>query len=553
MMKPSAKENSLPSMSQSGQHQLLVSTSKDGSAEDDFVKKYLQNPLKKLFTYSEMWFNMAFGTAMNPFYYLGSLAFFFLWVVLISGIYVYIFFDTGIHATYQSIEYITHEQWYLGGVMRSLHRYASDAAVIAVVVHILREFALDRFRGFRWFSWFTGMVPLWLMVMLGITGYWLVWDQVGQYVALSSAKLLDVLPFLGGGMARNFLGENINDRFFTLMTLLHLVGGPMGLIFALWIHVKRISNVSPMGPTGLAASSFLALLALALIKPAVSHAPADMLRIPTELDIDWFYLNAFPLLQYWSAEAVWALILGVTLLVSLLPWLPWRRTPAAATVQLDHCNGCGQCLEDCPYDAVSIRARSDGARWENEAVVNPDLCASCGICVGSCPSSNPFRRVDKQLTTGVDIPTNPVHGMHAAIKSALSTLSGAPVKILVYGCKHGVDATAINTPGVATITLSCTGMLPSGFVDYALKKGADGVVISGCRGSDCHYRFGNHWIEQRLQRKRMPSLRKKTDRGRIKICWAADIDGNKLLSEVECFYQRMLREKHQDAGKITIE
>ena len=543
-MKFSTKHNASLSEKQSVQHQFLVSTSKDDLAGNDVVKRYLQNPLKKLFVYSETWFNLAFGTAMNPFYYLGSLAFFFLWVVLISGIYVYIFFDTGIQATYQSIEYITHEQWYLGGVMRSLHRYASDAAIIAVVVHILREFALDRFRGFRWFSWFTGMVPLWLMVMLGITGYWLVWDQVAQYVAQSSAKLLDVLPLLGGGMARNFLGENINDRFFTLMTLLHLVGGPMGLIFSLWIHVKRISNVSPMGPMGLAVSSFLALLVLSFIKPAVSHAPAEMLRIPTELDIDWFYLNVFPLLQYWSPEAIWALILGVTLLLSCLPWLPWRKTQGAATVQLDHCNGCGQCLEDCPYDAVSIRARSDGARWENEAVVNPDLCAACGICVGSCPSSNPFRRVDAQLTTGIDLPANPVHKMHAAVNAALAALDG-PVKILVYGCKHGVDATVIHSPGVATITFSCTGMLPSGFVDYALKRGADGVMISGCRSSDCHYRFGNQWVEQRLQRERMPSLRKKTNRKRIESCWAADIDGEKLLSEVDLFYQRILSEKPQ--------
>ncbi len=545
-MKSSIKQNDRSPANQSIQHQRLTPSSKEDLTGGGVIKRFLQNPLKRLFTYSETWFNLAFGTAMNPFYYLGSLAFFFLWVVLFSGIYAYIFFDTGIQATYQSIEYITHEQWYLGGVMRSLHRYASDAAIIVVVVHILREFALDRFRGFRWFSWFTGMAPLWLMVMLGITGYWLVWDQIAQYVAQSSARLLDVLPYLGGGMARNFLGENINDRFFTLMTLLHMVGGPMVLIFSLWIHVKRISNVSAMGPTGLAISSFLALLLLALIKPAVSHEPAELLRIPTALDIDWFYLNVFPLLQYWSAEAVWGLILGVTLLLSFLPWLPWRRTPHAATVQLDHCNGCGQCLDDCPYDAVSIQARSDGARWINEAVVNPDLCAACGICVGSCPSSNPFRRVDEQLTTGIDIPASPVYAMYVAVNSALAALNGS-TKILVYGCQHGVDASVIDRPGVASVIFPCTGMLPSGFVDYALKKGADGVMISGCRSSDCHYRFGNQWVKERLQRKRTPSLRKKIDRQRIESCWLADIDGGKLVSAVDLFYQKIAIEKNEDS------
>jgi quinol-cytochrome oxidoreductase complex cytochrome b subunit len=43
--------------------------------------------------------------------------------------------------------------------MRSLHRYASDGMVIVVILHVLREFSLDRLRGNRWFPWVTG-VPL---------------------------------------------------------------------------------------------------------------------------------------------------------------------------------------------------------------------------------------------------------------------------------------------------------------------------------------------------------------------------------------------------------
>jgi len=502
----------------------------------------MQRPIYWAFAYAEKWLNLAFGAALNPLYCLGSLSLFFLWVVLFSGIYVYIFFDTGLLQTYDSIQYLTHEQWYAGGVMRSLHRYASDAAMITVVLHVFREFSLDRYRGFRWFSWFTGIPSLWLLALLGITGYWLVWDQVALYVATSSAQLLDVLPLVGGGMARNFLSGQINDRFFTLMTLIHLVGAPLTLIFGLWIHVKRLSNVSPMGPPRLAYISLFGLLVLALLKPAISHEPANMSVIPAALDIDWFYLNIFPLLQYWSPEAVWGLIMGLTLLLAFAPWLPPKRTPTAAKVYLDRCNGCGQCLEDCPFDAVSMQKRSDGARWATEAVVNPDLCASCGICIGSCPYSNPFRRVDKQLKTGIDLPANPVHQAHSATKAALATLKGSG-KILVFSCDHGVDTTEISTPEIATIRFSCTGMLPSSFVDYALKNGADGVFISGCRSSDCYYRYGNEWVEERLHRERMPKLKKRADRNRINILWAAEADKKKLCHEIDVFRQRLLNKK----------
>jgi len=116
-------------------------------------------------------FNRMFGTAWNPLYHLGALGWFFYWITIVSGIYLYIFFDTGINQAYESLEYITHVQWYAGGVMRSLHRYASDALIIVVMLHLVREYIMDRYRGVRWFTWFTGVPLLWLMFACGISGY----------------------------------------------------------------------------------------------------------------------------------------------------------------------------------------------------------------------------------------------------------------------------------------------------------------------------------------------------------------------------------------------
>ncbi len=59
----------------------------------------------------EAWLDGLFGPAWNPLYQLGALGFFYFWVVAISGIYLYIFFDTGTTAAYESIDYLTREQW----------------------------------------------------------------------------------------------------------------------------------------------------------------------------------------------------------------------------------------------------------------------------------------------------------------------------------------------------------------------------------------------------------------------------------------------------------
>ena len=54
------------------------------------------------------------------------------WVVVASGFYCYAFYDTGVDKTFASVERLTHVQWYAGGIMRSLHRYAADVLVIAL-------------------------------------------------------------------------------------------------------------------------------------------------------------------------------------------------------------------------------------------------------------------------------------------------------------------------------------------------------------------------------------------------------------------------------------
>lgn len=494
----------------------------------------LVNPVKRAYLALESWFNISFGTAWNPLYHLGTLTFFFFWVVLISGIYLFIPFRGSIDGAYASVEYMTHEQWYIAGVMRSLHRYASDAAIVTILLHMFREFVSGRYRGCRWYSWVTGVPVLWMVVLLGITGYWLVWDQLAQYIAIGSSKLLDVLPIFFGSMTRNFLEGQLSDRFFILIEFLHLLGQPLALVFALWFHVRRISNVNINPPLGLAAGSFIALLALSLIKPAVSHEPADLSTVPQVLNIDWFYLNVYPLLEHWTAGRTWMLTTGVTLLLILLPWLPPKRAGKAAEVHLDHCNGCGQCFDDCPFDAITLQKRTDGAHHEFEVVVIPQLCAACGICVGSCPSSNPFRRAEEKLETGIDMPQFPIHEVRARTETALAALKGE-VKILVFGCDHGFDVTRLNSEDTAGITLFCSGMIPPTLIEYALKRGADGVMVAGCRQADCFYRFGNRWMEKRLAGDRKPVLRARADRRRITVDGGAETDRKTIERTLAAF------------------
>ena len=72
-------------------------------------------------------FDAAFGSKLNPLRNLGSLGFLFFWLLAISGIYVYAVLDTSATGAYLSIDRLSRTQWYLGGILRSVHRYAADS------------------------------------------------------------------------------------------------------------------------------------------------------------------------------------------------------------------------------------------------------------------------------------------------------------------------------------------------------------------------------------------------------------------------------------------
>ncbi len=495
---------------------------------------WLRRSLRLGFEWSEALLDRVFGPSWNPLHNLGALGFFYYWIVAVTGIYLYIFFDTGATEAYESVEYLTHDQWYLGGVMRSFHRYASDGMVLFMAVHMVREFSLDRYRGARWFTWLTGIPVLWLVLIAGITGYWLVWDTLAQYVAIASTEWLDWLPIFGEPIARNFMTpESLDDRFFTLLMFMH-IGAPLILLLVLWIHLQRVTRPKINPPRGLAVGTFVMLLALSFVSPATSQGAADLTTVPAVVSLDWFYLGFYPLLDYWSSATVWGVAAVLTLLLAGLPWMPPMRRAQVAAVELAHCNGCTWCADDCPCNAIEMQRRSDGLPFDREAVVDPDLCVSCGICIGSCPSATPFRRTGA-VTTGIDLPDRPLGALRERINKAGGT-PGDGVRVIVFGCDPGPDLRRLDVPGVSTVELPCLGALPPSFMDYVLSRGhADGIVMAGCRQGACTHRFGLDWTIERIERRRDPRLRGRIPRDRIACISLGKSQSKRLEREIREF------------------
>ena len=97
--------------------------------------------------------------------------------------------------------------------------------------------------------------------------------------------------------------------------------------------------------------------------------------------------------------------------------------------------------------------------------------------------------------------------------------AGAP-KWVVFGCDQGANVARLGAPDVAAFSLICTGMLPPSFIEYALRGGVDGVLVTGCSEGGCAFRLGQRWTRERLLGAREPHLRASVPRERVATVWA---------------------------------
>jgi ferredoxin/coenzyme F420-reducing hydrogenase delta subunit len=480
---------------------------------------------------AERLLDRAFGSAHDPLRHLGAIGFFAFWLLAASGIVLYIVLDTSVAGAWRSIHDLADAPLMLGVLLRGLHRYAADLMVLAMVAHLVREWLQRHERGVRRYAWLTGVPLIGFVFAIAIGGFWINWDQFGQYSAIATAEWVDALPFVSSAMARNFLAGGVSDRLFSLFVFVHL-GLPLMLVFGLWFHIQRLTRAAVWPPRTLAVGLALTLAALALALPVASHAPAALERVPEALRLDWVLLFVHPLTEATSPAFMWALVGGGGLLLFALPFLPSRAdTPApAAVVDPDNCNGCRRCFADCPYAAITMAPHPHQRIGRQLAVVDADLCVSCGICAGACPSSTPFRSTT-QLVTGIDMPQRSIDALRRQLRDSLAGATSLR-PIVIFGCDHGADVAHLQAADVHTFSLLCAGQLPPSFVEYALRDGAAGVVVAACRDGGCEFRFGERWTAERLRGAREPHLRASVERERVELVYAGRGDEAELAQAV---------------------
>jgi quinol-cytochrome oxidoreductase complex cytochrome b subunit/NAD-dependent dihydropyrimidine dehydrogenase PreA subunit len=328
----------------------------------------------------------------NPLYYHGALPQFFLWVLFLSGLLLFAYYiptvdnaysSPALINAYTSVQYITNTIPF-GVVIRGIHRYAGDAMVLTIILHAIRVWFTDRYRQYRIVQWLSGIVLFVLVLVVGQTGYYLVWDERALILTRMTVAAFDALGAIGQPMKWWFLnGRSITDLTLSNFLFIH-IGLSFSLLFFLWIHYVRMQRPVVTPPPVLNYILLAMVIASVAIWPIHMEQPARMAMHPTEFDIDWFFLWPYWAQTLMPLAIFWLVIVVLLAVACAVPYFVKTAPVPTAEVVDTKCTGCSLCAKDCPFAAIEMVPAPAGSRFKLLATILPYRCSGCGVCVGAC-------------------------------------------------------------------------------------------------------------------------------------------------------------------------
>jgi len=264
-------------------------------------------------------------------------------VQIATGILLAFYYEPSAHSAYESVRVITHELSF-GWFIRSVHKWGATLMLAAVILHQMRVYFTGAYRKPREINWMIGMCLLSCTLMIGFTGYSLVYEQLSFWGATVGANIAETVPFVGGVIKRMMLaGDTYNDHTLPRFYVLHAAILPVSLILLLVVHIGiiRLQGVTELRfpdeeqdkkhhfsffPDHLYTELIVGLIlmvllsALACIFPATMGPPADPLTTPEIIKPEWFFYVAFRWLKLFSGTAA---VLSMGFVVFLMFFWPF--------------------------------------------------------------------------------------------------------------------------------------------------------------------------------------------------------------------------------------
>ena len=303
------------------------------------------------------------------FHTLGSATLFLIVLQVVTGIALSLAYVPSPDHAYESIAFI--DTMPLGAVVRGVHQWGASLLVLVVGLHALRVFAWAAYKYPRELNWVIGAFLFLVVLAFAFTGYLLPWDQKAYWATVVGTNIAGQAPLIGGAVLELLrggqqLGAVTLARFYGI----HVWVLPAALIVLVAVHLFAVVRQGIAAPPRLVplaqpmlgesrraayereyaaekhvgkpfyeallpdAIVALILLAIVLAAAVIIGAPLEERADPNAVGYvprpDWYFLDLFQLLWYFTGELESLLIFGfltvAALVFVLVPFLD--RNPA---------------------------------------------------------------------------------------------------------------------------------------------------------------------------------------------------------------------------------
>lgn len=229
-----------------------------------------------------------------------------------------------------------------GWWFRSLHKWGANIMIIGVSLHLMRVFFTGAYRRPREVNWMIGAILFVLTLLLGFTGYSLVYEQLSFWGATVASNITASVPVVGPSLAYTMRGgERVGAATLSRFFILHAAVLPM-LVLALFsghIALVRLHGVTKLQFSGeekpthfpffpdhvlreLSVGLILITLTtcLAVISPVELGPRADPMTTPAHIKPEWYFYFTFRWLKVTSLG--WG-VAGVTAALGFLVFWPF--------------------------------------------------------------------------------------------------------------------------------------------------------------------------------------------------------------------------------------
>jgi len=320
-------------------------------------------------------------------------------VEFVTGVLISLVYSPSTASAWGSVYYLNNSVD-LGWLIRGVHRFGSYAAVVLGGLWLARLVFTGLYHRPREFTWWLAVAVVGLILVLGVTGNILPWDQRGYWAAVVETTIAGGLPIIGGTLRRLVVGgTEFGNATLTRIHALHVVVLP-GLLIALgWLRLRLLRRIDerpemidhhlePFWPRAAFINLAVASVVLAIVLGItfVRHgysldAPADPSSDDYPARPEWYFLPLYQLLRVFQGREIIATVVLPTVVVVGLLALPLldrlisrRLTRIAAStffVTLAACSGylTYQALAKDAHSEAFQAARAKADKFADRAIL----------------------------------------------------------------------------------------------------------------------------------------------------------------------------------------